>query len=275
MVGTYRGDLVKDLIIGVVVGVLLLFGAMWWDAKLVDRQDGLARDLAHQAEVLENTRFVRQLATSNTKAPKPFANINLEGAQLGGLELACIGAGLNRGGCADFDGANLQKANLTGTTLYRADLSRADLRGAILDRADFRGASLDSTNLSGVVSTPDPDDSGTTFRAAQLDRTALVGARLAGADFRRALLFEANGDKAVLSSADFRNASMNGARFEGADLRKANFRGVQMYKVDLTSADLRGTDFTRADLRKAVLTDVCFDHTTKWGSNAPPTSSSC
>jgi predicted negative regulator of RcsB-dependent stress response len=101
---TYRGDLVKDLIIGVVVGVLLLFGAMWWDAKLVDRQDvlaksiadrqdGLARDLAHQAEVLENTRFVRQLATSNTKASKPFANINLEGAQLGGLELACTGAG--------------------------------------------------------------------------------------------------------------------------------------------------------------------------------------
>jgi len=48
-----------------------------------------------------------------------------------------------------------------------------------------------------------------------------------------------------------------------------------MYKVDLTSADLRGADFTRADLRKAVLTDVCFDHTTKWGSNPPPTSSSC
>jgi hypothetical protein len=55
-----RGDLAKDAIIGVVVGVLLLLGAFWWDAKLVarqdalataiaDRQDGLARDLANQA----------------------------------------------------------------------------------------------------------------------------------------------------------------------------------------------------------------------------------
>jgi predicted negative regulator of RcsB-dependent stress response len=73
----HRGDLAKDLIIGVVVGVLLLLGAMWWDTKLVDRQndlakaiadhqDDLAQDLANQAEVLENTRFVRQLALQQT-----------------------------------------------------------------------------------------------------------------------------------------------------------------------------------------------------------------
>jgi hypothetical protein len=36
-----------------------------------------------------------------------------------------------------------------------------------------------------------------------------------------------------------------------------------MTGVDLTSADLRGADFTRADLRSAVLTDVCFDRTTR------------
>jgi hypothetical protein len=43
----------------------------------------------------------------------------------------------------------------------------------------------------------------------------------------------------------------------------------------LTSADLRGAHFTHTDLSKAVLTDVCFDHTTKWGPNTPPPSSSC
>ena len=53
------------------------FGACWWDARLqtrqdalasaiADRQDRLARDLANQAEVLENTRFVRQLALQQT-----------------------------------------------------------------------------------------------------------------------------------------------------------------------------------------------------------------
>jgi uncharacterized protein YjbI with pentapeptide repeats len=48
-----------------------------------------------------------------------------------------------------------------------------------------------------------------------------------------------------------------------------------MAGVDSTSADLRGADFRQANLRTAVLTDVCFDATTIWGSNRPPTSSSC
>jgi hypothetical protein len=93
-----RGDLAKDALISVLVGVVLFLGACWWDARLqapqddlaksiADRQDSLARDLASQAEVLENTQFVRQLATSRGKAPKPFAYINLHDAQLAGIEL--------------------------------------------------------------------------------------------------------------------------------------------------------------------------------------------
>jgi hypothetical protein len=70
-----RGDLAKDALISVLVGVALFLGACWWDARLqarqdalasaiagrqddlakaiADRQDELARDLANQAEVLE------------------------------------------------------------------------------------------------------------------------------------------------------------------------------------------------------------------------------
>ena len=103
-----RGDLVKDALISVVVGVALLFGAWWWDAKLVARQDALAsaiaarqddlaRDLANQAEVLENTRFVRQIATSTGKTPKPFTSINLRGAEHGGLNLGCTNMGRQDG----------------------------------------------------------------------------------------------------------------------------------------------------------------------------------
>ena len=102
-----RGDLAKDAIISVVVGVPAPFrrhvvgrqasgtAGRIGDAiaarqdvlakSIADRQDDLARDLANQAEVLENTRFVRQIATSKGKTPKPFASINLRGAQLGGL----------------------------------------------------------------------------------------------------------------------------------------------------------------------------------------------
>jgi uncharacterized protein YjbI with pentapeptide repeats len=105
----------------------------------------------------------------------------------------------------------------------------------------------------------------------------LVQARLDGADFKYAQLSDVKADQALLSHADFRNAILGSAqsRFQRADLRDANFRGALMAHVDLTSADLRGADFTRTDLSKVVLTDVCFDDTTKWGSNTPPASSSC
>jgi uncharacterized protein YjbI with pentapeptide repeats len=86
--------------------------------------------------------------------------------------------------------------------------------------------------------------------------------------------------RADLTSANLRNASfadtnMTRANLTSANLRRARFRDTNMTRIDLTSDDVRGADFTRADLRTAVLTDVCFDDTTKWGSNTQPASSSC
>jgi uncharacterized protein YjbI with pentapeptide repeats len=274
-----RGDLAKDAIISVVVGVALLFGAMVWDARLTDRQNDLAntiaerqdqlgQDLANQAEVLENTRFVRQIATTKGKTPKPFASINLSGAQLVGLSLPCTDVS-HRVGCADFRNADLREANLRSTDLVRADLSYADLRWANLADSDFSGAELVDADLGNVASGP------ARFQGAHLRRTRLIQARLEGADFRKATLLYARANEADLTAGDFRNAYLKGSHFKHADLRGARFSGAEMVRVDLTSADLRGADFTRADLRTAVLTDVCFDHTTKWGSNPPPASSSC
>jgi len=279
-----RGDLAKDAMIGFVVGVVLFLGACWWDARLqarqdalasaiADRQDDLARDLANQAEVLENTRFVRQAATSTGTAAKPFASINLHGGQLAGLELLCTGG--HRVGCADFSGADLREANLAGTLLPGGHLGHADLRGATLDGVDFSHASLDGANLDRVVSTPDPNARGPRFHRAELDHATLVEARLAKADMGGVRFSEGNADRAVLSSANFRNAYLVGSRFQHADLRDSQFEGAEMWDLDLTSADLRGADLSRADLRRAVVTDLCFDKTTKWGSNSPPTSSSC
>jgi uncharacterized protein YjbI with pentapeptide repeats len=278
-----RGDLAKDLIIGVVVGVFLLLGGMVWDARLADRQNDLAkaiakgqedqaRNLANQAEVLENTRFVRQIATSEGREmPKPFASINLRGAELGGLYLGCKKKPLTGlSGCADFRSANLQEANLTRAGFSGAGLSEADLRKANLTSADFSDALLRGADLGGVA-TARP----AFFNGARMGRITLVQAGLDGADFTDASLSHAEADEAVLSSANFHHATLRLSRFKRADLRHANFRGANMTGVDLTSADLRGADFTRADLRNAVLTDVCFDRTTEWGSTSPPTSSTC
>ena len=329
-----RGDLVKDALISVVVGVLLLFGAWWWDAKLqerqdaletaianrqddlakaiADRQDDLARDLANQAEVLENTRFVRQIATSEGDTPKPFASINLRGAELGGLHLRCTELRRHLG-CADFSNADLGEANLAFTDLRGAGLEEADLHKATLDMADLTGASLFEANLDGVTTRKNRS---ATFRDARWDQATLVQARLRDIDFtggsftfgnadeadfywghfdhanlrrssfkhadmRYATFRAANITRVDLTSADLRGANFTRAdlrrsRFKHADLRGANFRRANMTRVDLTSADLRrGADFTGADLRRTVLTDVCFDHTTKWGSNSPPATSSC
>lgn len=283
----HRGDLAKYAIISVIVGVALLFGVMVWDARLADRQndlattiavrqDDLAKDLANQAEVRENTRFVRQIAATKGETLKPFAIFNLSGAQLVGLSLPCTDV-RQRVGCADFRNADLREANLTSTDLGGADLSYADLRKAILSDSDFSGAELLDADLGDVATVAKRAG----FQGAHMRRTRLIQAQLIGADFRKATLLYARANEADLSHGDFRNAYLKGSHFKRADLRDANFSGANMVSggdmvsVDLTSADLRGADFTGADLTRAVLTDVCFDAKTKWGSNPPPASSSC
>lgn len=275
-----KGELARDAIIGFVVGVVLFLGACWWDARLqarqdalasaiADRQDGVARDLANQAEVLENTRFVRQLAMMKGVLLKPFANIDLKGAELGGLNLQCVNWRTYTG-CANFFGADLHEADLRATNLRGAGLIQADLYSATLDEANLTNVDLSEANLTGVGG-----KAFARFRGAQFYGATLFQAQLADNDFRDTSFVDANADEALLFLANFHHADLERTRFRRADLWHANFRGANMTDADLTSADLRGAEFTRADLRKAVLTDVCFDHTTQWGSNTPPTGSSC
>jgi hypothetical protein len=185
-----RGDLAKDALISVLVGVVLFLGACWWDARLqarqddlaksiANRQDDLARDLANHAEVLENTRFVREIGTSGGWRWKPFADINLGGAELGGLTLICARRHV---GCADFFKADLHEANLDRTNLSGANLEEADLHRASLDMARFSGANLWNTNLDGV------GGKRASFNNAHFMGTSLVQARLDHASFANASL---------------------------------------------------------------------------------------
>jgi uncharacterized protein YjbI with pentapeptide repeats len=198
-----RGDLVKDAIIGFLVGVVLFLCACWWDARLearqdrltsaiADRQDRLSRDLANQAEVLENTRFVRSITTSKEETPKPFASINLRGAELGGLELGCNPSTLL--GCADFRKADLQEANLTTAGFAGAGFWGADLRKANLTGTDFSSAFFKDANLDGAATVQSAG-----FQDALLVRTTFVQARLAGAHFSHAMLSDVKADEALLS----------------------------------------------------------------------------
>jgi hypothetical protein len=178
-------DLIRDALIGLVVVAMGFGAAALWDSRLADRQNQLAsdiaenqdqaaRDLATANEVLENTRFVRQVVIDNAAA-KPFSRLNLAGASLGGLDLACENLDPPTG-CADLTGADLHGAGLGRADFRGADLTGADLRDAGLGGADLHGANLRGANL----------------RGANLHGANLHGANLRGANLRGANLPDAN-----------------------------------------------------------------------------------
>lgn len=89
-------------------------------------------------------------------------------------------------GC-DFQGVDLEKADLRGVNLSNANLNGADLAQANLSNANLSGANLTSADL----------------KAANLTRANLRNANFTSADLEDAILT---------------NADVNGANFTGADL---------------------------------------------------------
>ncbi len=167
---------------------------------MAEGSERVADRLAENAEVLENTRFVRSLS-SQRKLPRPFSGINLEGAVLEGLDLSCDrtdpleGLDWNIGSCAAF----------TDARLAGASLESSDLSGATFEIADLSGAKLDGTNLSHTL----------------LLGTDMTDAELGTVNFAGAFV-----------SADFAGATFRGTDLRGVDmaisdgLHQANFFNV-------------------------------------------------
>jgi uncharacterized protein YjbI with pentapeptide repeats len=230
-------NLIRDALVGLVVlGVGLIFAA-WWDSRLADRQNQLARDLATASEVQENIRFVRQVAIDDA-AVKPFAGLNLRGATLAGLDVSCEDIAANTG-CADFAGAVLSDADLAMVKLAGAMLDKAKLTRVDLHLADLTSARLLAANLNGAL----------------LFDVNLSGAHLA----------EANLSSTNLTLSDLRDADLR-----AADLTHADVRGANLTDANLRGADLRGTDLAVAALRGADLAHVCYDDTTTWPDGFTP-----
>jgi uncharacterized protein YjbI with pentapeptide repeats len=148
-------------------------------------------------------------------APAYFQDLNLEGAQLAGVDLS--GANLR---FSSLNGANLTGANLQNTQLSFSDLSNTQLPGANLSNSEsmmakFIGANATRANLSNaILRIPD-----------------FTGADFTGADFTGANLQRLNRSQNQLNGANF-----TGANFTGANLTKANFTGA-----DLTGAQFQGS----------------------------------
>jgi uncharacterized protein YjbI with pentapeptide repeats len=138
---------------GDALAALLVGGLIAGAVLLAERNRTM--ELANQVEVLENTRFARQLAIEVPSGPKPLTRVNLAGAPLNSLNLTradlrqanLTGADLRE---AKLIGADLRGADLTGADLEEADLAGADLREAVLNDSDMHLAVLVGTNLSGA-----------------------------------------------------------------------------------------------------------------------------
>lgn len=300
-----RDELTRDAILGVLLVIVAFGSAAWWDTRLDARQEALEERRNARAEVLENTRFLRQVAIDGAVV-KPFTGLVLRGARLSRLNLGCdleenrtpdergcadlsdadlscadrLGAAASTGEpqvsptdpdvfCTDLSDAVLSGANLTRATLSGADLTRADLTGATLSSADLTEANLSQALLSNAV-LPDADASDAVLTGADFFGALLARAVLADANLTGARLVRANLSGAVLTGADLPHANLNRADFRWADLVETD-----LSDADLTDANLSGTDLTGADLSGANLTVLCFDDQTLWPEGAAVPAADC
>lgn len=222
-----RDDLLRDALVAVVAGAVLLGAAVWFDDRRETRAIAIASQQDNTAEMLENSRFVRQ-SVMDTNNLKPFAGLYLKGASLNGLPLGCPAGAKPRSpqdGCANFADADLQGAYLVNADLRGSYMPEANMAYAQLSDADMRDADLRGVNLHNAL---------------------MTGADLRGADLRYAQL-EGSPDEM-------------GAFLPAADLRGADLRGATLSGSYLSGADLRGADLRDAELAGGV----CYDKRTRW-----------
>ena len=113
---------VHELIIALIVTVPIAVATLWLDDRRTTQANHLEDLRSVRAERLENLRFVRD--RTGLPGPKPFAEMDLTGMNLSGLDLGCE---------VDEEGVPIEQANCT-------DPSCAKLTGAILSYADLTGA---------------------------------------------------------------------------------------------------------------------------------------
>jgi hypothetical protein len=149
----------REILVGVIAGVIVSLASVGSQAIIDDnrsnREAAAAVKLAHDADVREDLRFIRERSLLQG-AERPFGNMNLEGQNLRNLIL--------------------READLIETNLREADMVGADLHGSRLRAADLHGASLMFADLS----------------EADLASADLSSANLSGADLRGAYMFDAD-----------------------------------------------------------------------------------
>lgn len=152
------------LLAGLAVGLPLLWFQRDLDDKRLQQDIQAAREAADEGDRRENLRFVRE-RSSPEKIDRTFNGIDLEGRNLGGLDLAG----------ANFEAADLRNTRLGKTKLANGWLACANLSNTTLHFTVLTDAYLGAANLSGAV-----------LVGTYLDGASLYGADLSGANLKHA-----------------------------------------------------------------------------------------
>jgi len=161
---------------------------------------------------------------------------------------------------AKFHLASLKNANLSGVNFRQAELLHVKLSNAKLDGADLEGANIAEGDFSFSKCT------GANFCDANLEGANFEGANLVNANFTRAILRGAKFEGADLSFSEIVDANLEGANFKGAKLEATNFGGTNLDKANFeeTSLKVLNTDeyLQKPNLRGNIISDSLTKETT-------------
>lgn len=175
--------LVRDGLLGLVIGGLLLLSQVGIEDARAHRQDvsdaavrrqseRLEDERAATAQRLENLRFVRERSSSK-KVERPFRGLDLAGQEFVGLRLRNADFGAAKLSGATFEDADLRESGLYDADLRDVNFILTNLEYAQLQGSDLRGAKLDDAQLTGAV-LAGSDLRGASLTATELDEAILV-----------------------------------------------------------------------------------------------------
>lgn len=231
--GDRHGVTARDLIVGVVSGVVVTAEALFGQNMIDDKRDT-------EAERRENLRFIREQSANDKTDDVSFHGIDLGGRNLGGLDLHG----------ADLSGANRSHADLTFADFTGAILNEADLTGAYVMEADFTNAKLAGAIMTG----------------ATVISSNFTGASLLSADMRDLVI------PGISQGSNFIGANLEYTDFTGAEIDHSQFDGATMFNTNFSGADLSSSEFSilTGEIDPQFVQSICYDNETIWPKVVQP-----
>lgn len=157
-----------------------------------------------------------------------------------------------------WQGAMLDRLELSHARLARTSLQNARFTDCVLSKADFESADLEFS----VLNTCDLSEAG--FQNARLRSTTFFKSDLSDANFRNADLLSTSLEQVKAPNAVFVGAKMADGFLAMAELTEADLTAADLTGADLTAAILKNAELALTNLTDADLTDADLSNTNWW-----------